>query len=93
MYVGIFSVSTVCIGIAPFYYSDGIRMRPKLPSEVEQRLPEEIVKHIYSFVPYPKKPKIKESPSLQKELTKIQSAELKGKSAMYMRGLDDFCLK
>lgn len=67
-------------------------MRPKLPSAIEQQLPEEIVKRIYSYLPYPKKKKIEHSPSLQKELIKIQSTELKGKSATYMKGLDDFCL-
>lgn len=67
-------------------------MRPKLPSVIEQQLPEEIVKRIYSYLPYPKKQKAQHSPSLQKELTKIQSTELKGKSTTYMKGLDDFCL-
>jgi len=32
------------------------------------------------------------SPSLQKELTRIQTMKLKGKSAMYMRELEDFML-
>ena len=32
------------------------------------------------------------SPSLQRELAKIQKICLKGKSAMYMNELDDFCL-
>ena len=67
-------------------------MRPRLPYEVEQRLPGEIVKHIYSFLPYPRKKKVEHSPSLQRELTRIQSVELKGKSGMYMKDLDEFCL-
>lgn len=67
-------------------------MRPKLPSVIEQQLPESVLQHIYSFLPYPKKKKTEHSPSLQKQLTKIQSVELKGKSGTYMKGLDDFCL-
>lgn len=67
-------------------------MKPRLPSVIEQALPEDIVQHIYSFVPYPKKEKPQHSPTLQKELTRIQSLELKGKSGMFMKGLDDFCL-
>lgn len=66
--------------------------RPRLPYVIEQQLPEDIVKHIYSYIPYPKKKKVEHSPSLRRELTRIQSVELKGKCGMYMSGLDDFCL-
>jgi hypothetical protein len=68
-------------------------MKPQLPDEIRLTLPMEIVHHIYSFVPHIEKvsPKIP-SPSLQKELRRIQFTNLKGKSAMYMRGLEDFCL-
>jgi hypothetical protein len=32
------------------------------------------------------------SPTLQKELQKLQNLTLKGKSANFMKDLDDFCL-
>ena len=67
-------------------------MRPKLPSVIEQQLPESVLQNIYSFLSYPKRKKIGHSPSLQRELTRIQSTELKGKSGIYMKDLDDFCL-
>ena len=67
--------------------------RAKLPEEIELLFPEDIVKHIYSFIPYPKKQTSPNtSPSLQKELQKIQSIKLTGKSAMYMKDLEDFLL-
>jgi len=56
-------------------------------------LPDDLIYVVYTFLPRPaKKKKEPVSPSLQKELTKIQSVVLKGKSGMYMRDLDDFCL-
>lgn len=67
--------------------------RPKLPNEIEKLFSEDVVKHIYSYVPYPKKQSSpNSSPSLQKELTKIQSIKLSGKSGMYMKDLEDFLL-
>jgi len=63
---------------------------------VEEQLQNELVKIIRS--PLPKKENTssnhsnQSSPSLERELTKIQSMNLKGKSAMYMMDLDDFCL-
>lgn len=55
--------------------------------------PLDLVYVVHSYLPRPikKKPE-RVSPSLQKELQRIQSIELKGKSAMYMKGLDDFVL-
>jgi hypothetical protein len=56
-------------------------------------LPIDVVYTIDNFIPRsPKKKKQTISPSFQKELQRIQSLELKGKSGMYMRGLDDFVL-
>jgi hypothetical protein len=67
--------------------------RAKLPEAIEQLYPEDIIKHIYSYIPYPKKQSSpNSSPSLQKELQKIQSIKLSGKSAMYMKDLEDFLL-
>ena len=67
-------------------------MRPKLPPSIEQIFPEEVVLLIYSFVPHSKPPKQKQSPSLQKELQRIQTVNLSGKNAMYMKDLTEFCL-
>jgi hypothetical protein len=54
-------------------------------------LPLELVHKVDSFIP--KNPKKKEaSPSMQKQLIKIQRMVLKGKNSMYMRNLEDFCL-
>ena len=66
-------------------------MKPRLPYVIEQQLPEDIVKYIATFVPhYPKPTTPKISPSLEKELQKIQTIQLRGKSPMYMKDLDDF---
>lgn len=55
--------------------------------------PTEIVKLIHQFAPKPKKKKSPPcSPSLQKELQRIQLLNLKGKNNMYLRNFDDFCL-
>jgi hypothetical protein len=68
-------------------------MKPQLPDEIRLALPSEIVHHIYSYVPHMEKESPKTpSPSLQKELQRIQSVRLKGKSAMYMKEFEDFCL-
>jgi hypothetical protein len=55
-------------------------------------LPIDIVNVILTYLPKHRKQKPKISPSLQKHLEKIQSMTLKGKSATYLIGLDDFCL-
>ena len=68
-------------------------VKPQLPEEVQLLLPEVLVWLINSYVPHlPKKPSPKSSPSLEKELTRLQNCKLKGKSAMYMYDLDDFVL-
>jgi hypothetical protein len=67
--------------------------RAKLPPEFQELLPNEIVMIIHSYVPYPKKQKSQEvSPSLQKELMRIQTKILHGKTGMYMKDFTDFCL-
>jgi hypothetical protein len=57
-------------------------------------LPDDVLRHILRFVPpaTPKKRKNSMSPSLQKELFKIQNMTLKGKNNMYMRDFEDFLL-
>lgn len=52
----------------------------------------DVVREIDKFFPYPKKKKESVSPSMQKELHKIQTITLHGKSAMYMKDLIDFVL-
>lgn len=60
---------------------------------LEPRLPIGVIYVINSYLPRPEKKKQPDiSPSLQKALQSIQTIELKGKSATYMRGLDDFVL-
>jgi len=68
-------------------------LREQLPLEVQEIFPDELVRIIHSYIPYRKKKKSPTtSPSLQKELTRIQNTLLRGKSAMYMKDLIDFCL-
>lgn len=59
---------------------------------LNQVLPMDVVREIDKFFPYPKKKKESVSPSMQKELHKIQTITLHGKSAMYMKDLIDFVL-
>lgn len=66
--------------------------KPRLPASVEHIFPSEIVHLIYSYVPHVRKTKKEHSPSLQKELMRIQCARLKGVSASYLRDLVAFCL-
>ena len=66
-------------------------MKPQLPEELRKLFPKEIVSLIQSYVPHDEVTKTP-SPSLQKELIKIQSMTLKGKSSMYMKEFEDFCL-
>jgi hypothetical protein len=68
--------------------------KPQLPHDVKMKLPKEIVSLIQSFVPnYEKEPPPKTpSPSLQRELARIQKISLKGRSGMYMREYEDFML-
>jgi hypothetical protein len=65
-------------------------MKPRLPEEIEKSIPSHILNHIYSFVPHMKKET--SSPSLERELKRIQSTTLKGKSQMYMRDMENFLL-
>jgi len=67
-------------------------MRPKLPGPIEDELPDYVLGIIYSYLPHNKRPKKEHSPSLQRELERIQNIELKGKSANYMKGFSNFCL-
>ena len=59
---------------------------------LNQVLPMDVVREIDKFFPYPKKKKQSVSPSMQKELQKIQTLNLRGKTGMYMKDLIDFVL-
>jgi hypothetical protein len=66
-------------------------MKPRLPPEIEARFPDLITKTIYGFVPHePKKKKAPASPSLVRELKRIQSSPKM--TAMGMYRLEDFLL-
>ena len=77
-------------------------MKPQLPTEIQEKLPHEIVDYIMKFVPHSPKPKKTSptltagscslSPALEKDLRRIQTQFLKGKTPDYMRDLDDFVL-
>lgn len=66
-------------------------MKPRLPVCIEKQMPPELLHLIYSFVPPLDKP-VPPSPSLQRELFRIQKLTLKGKLGSYMRGFMDFVL-
>ena len=65
-------------------------MRPILPKEITNKLPIDIIMHIYSFVPHNEKEKEKEiSHSYIKDLKAIGNLKLRGINNMYMRGIFD----
>ena len=66
----------------------------KLPYPLEQRFPVDVVRLIYSYLPPNpvRKYTFPTSPSLQRELYRIQLLHLRGKSTMYMKTLDEFVL-
>ena len=67
--------------------------KPQLPKEIQNIIPKELVSLIHSFVPkYEKTPPSTPSPSLQKELRRIQCYKLSGTSPTYMYDFEDFCL-
>ena len=56
-------------------------------------LPDDLIMVIDKYFAYPKKKKVSEvSPSMQRELKKIQTMYIRKLPANYMKGLDDFCL-
>ena len=65
--------------------------KPRLPVEIENQLPEDVVRHIYRFVPRPKKQRTPPvSPSYQRALEALQKSPKR--TAMDLYGLDDFVL-
>ena len=67
-------------------------MKPQLPDEIRRLFPSEIVHIIMSYTPH-LEPKKVVSPSLQRELQRIQQSPLRGKNEMYMKEFDDFILE
>jgi hypothetical protein len=66
-------------------------MKPSLPPEIETKLPLDLVRHIYRFVPHVRKQKtLPINPSLQKALDALQKSPKR--TAMDLYGLDDFVL-
>lgn len=63
--------------------------KPRLPHEIESLLPEDVLRHLYRFVPKTPKP-APPSPSLQRALEKLQKSPKR--TAMDLYGLDDFVL-
>lgn len=64
--------------------------RPVLPPEWQAKFPEDIIRHIYAYVPkFPKPQPI--SPGLQKALEDLQKTPKR--TSMDLYGLDDFVLK
>jgi hypothetical protein len=63
-----------------------------LPQTVKDTLPEEVVGLILSFLPKPSKKKKAVSPSLQRELEKLQKMNIKGMKSTYLREFDSFAL-
>lgn len=76
-----------------------VGMKPQLPKELEDCLPEEVVAKIYGYVQhYPKKKSpsnsiFSVSPNMERDLRIIQSNVIKGKSSMFMRDLEQFILE
>jgi len=62
-----------------------------LPQAIKDKLPDDIVNLIMSYLPKKKK-KGHISPSLQRELEKLQKLSLKGMKGMYLREFDVFAL-
>ncbi len=70
-------------------------MKPRLPREIELLFPPEIVHEMYKFLTKedsPKPPSYSSSPQFAKEMKKLQCKALRGKSATYLRELEDFLL-
>ena len=63
-----------------------------LPQEIKDKLPDDIVGYILSFLPKKSKKKKSISPSLQRELEKLQKMSMKGMKGTYLREFDVFAL-
>jgi len=63
-----------------------------LPQEIKDKLPDDIVGYILTFLPKQSKKKKALSTSLQRELEKLQKMSLKGMKSTYLREFDVFAL-
>jgi hypothetical protein len=74
-------------------------MKPRLPPTIESLLPPAVLAHIYAHVPHLRSPSAASrpafhlSPSAERDLRVMQHAALRGKSDMWLRGLEDFVLR
>lgn len=65
-------------------------MKPRLPPCVESRFPQDVLAHLYQFVPR-NKPKSPKWPNgTQREVEKLQKSPKR--TPMDLKGLDDFVL-
>ncbi len=62
-----------------------------LPQEVKDKFPDDIVNLIMTYLPKKKK-KGHISPSLQRELEKLQKLTIKGMNGMYLREFSAFVM-
>jgi hypothetical protein len=68
-------------------------VKPTLPQEIALQFPVDVLRVINSFVPHtPKIVTPDGSPSLKRELLRLQNKMLSQRSAMYMYELEDFML-
>jgi hypothetical protein len=67
-------------------------VKPILPREISSVLPVDVIRVIYSFVPHTPPSSNENSPSLKKELARLQSKALSNKSAMFLYELEEFAL-
>jgi hypothetical protein len=63
--------------------------KPRLPLELEWKLPEDVLRYLYRFVPKTPKQALP-NPTLQRVLEKLQKSPKR--TAMDLYGLDDFVL-
>jgi len=68
-------------------------VKPRLPDSIAKLLPLDVIWYISTFVPHREKRQTpSSSPTLQKDLKRLQNMKLKGKNEMYLRDLEEFLL-
>lgn len=66
--------------------------KPRLPPQIEARLPEDVLRYLYTFVPRtPKQKPVPVSSNTQKLLEALQKSPKR--TPMDLFGLDDFVLR
>lgn len=66
-------------------------MKPQLPDHIRKKLPSELIHLIATYVPHMEPVKIP-SPSLQRELIRLQRSPLGRKNELYLKEFEDFIL-